>query len=497
MSYANTLQVRSRYSVAPWILLAAAAVSTVFLVPLAWIGVAVLLGVLIVLYLAAATLDGRVEALLLFWVAVFPLGYYFVTFPRLRAIITLDRIMVAVLLLCMWLGSGRKTTKIPEDLRRLAVVWACFVISAFISVTKVNDALFSARTAFDGFVLPALVGWCVIRNLDVRRHLAALHIAISFMAMYVAAIGAIEMAKGTPLLPLPGAGMYFAGALLRPSGPFPSNGSYALIGLISFFSLLFLRRAIPERMPWWQRLLHPAGVASALAMALMPMFRSVGSTLLIIPLLDMYFNRNARNLLSKVAILGCAVAALVIVSAKVPDAFEDRSDAGNLYGRIAEQKQTYQLFKMHPLTGVGINNFYNVVEGQNQLVGVYKGAESVDYPHNNLGAILAETGLAGFVPYVVAQVWLVIAFRRIRAFGTEQSRWVWISFLYVSLSYWVSGLSLTTGYSSELNLWYMFVLMVLYKYAITEPPRLFVPQTKSMEAEHRLARSRLAPCGIR
>jgi O-antigen ligase len=496
MSYADTWPVKSRNSVAPLILLAAAVVSALVLVPMAWIGVAALLGVGVVLYLIAATLDGKIEVLLLFWIAVFPLGYYFVSFPRTRAIVTLDRIIVAALLLGMCLASARKPTQLPEELRRLAVVWGCFVLGASVSLAKVADVLYSARTVFDGFVLPSFVAWCVIRNFDVRRHLAALHAMASLMVMYVAAIGAAEMALGTALMPLPGSGLYFAGSILRPNGPFPSNGSFALISLISFFFLLFLRRALGTRMSWWQRLLHIAGVASALAMALMPLFRSVGITLLLILLLDMYFNRNVRNLVARLALLGCAVAALVIVSVKVPDAYEDRSDSGNLYGRIAEQKQTFQLFKMHPFTGAGINNFYNAVEGHNQFVGVYKGAESVDWPHNNLGAILAETGLTGFVPYVAAQVLLIMAFRRLCPLRTQQSRTAWIFFFYVFLSYWVTGLSLTTGYSSELNLWYLFVLMVLYKYAITERGRFVIQQRKSRANAPRLARSELTPCRI-
>jgi O-antigen ligase len=318
----------------------------------------------------------------------------------------------------------------------------------------------------------------------------------SLMVMYVAAIGAAEMALGTALMPLPGAGLYFAGSLLRPNGPFPSNGSFALIGLISLFFLLFLRRAIGMRMSWRQRLLHTAGVTSALAMALMPLFRSVGITLLLILLLDTYFNRNVGNLLARLALLGFAVAALVIVSAKVPDVYLDRSDSGNLYGRIAEQKQTFQLFKMHPFTGAGINNFYNAVEGHFQFVGVYKGAESVDWPHNNLGAILAETGLTGFVPYITAQVLLILAFRRLRGLGTQQARTAWIFFLYLFLSYWVTGLSLTTGYSSELNLWYLFVLMVLYKHAITGSERFFIQRSKSRANAPRLARPEPTPCRI-
>jgi len=63
---------------------------------------------------------------------------------------------------------------------------------------------------------------------------------------------------------------------------------------------------------------------------------------------------------------------------------------------------------------------------------------------------------------------LIMAFRKLRTLRTHQCRAVWIFFVYVFSGYWISGLSLTAGYYSDLNLWYMFVLMVLYKYAITE-----------------------------
>jgi O-antigen ligase len=449
-------------------LLTAGAVSALVLVPKAWIAVAALLAAAVVLYLVLATLDGRVEVPLLFWVMAFPLGYYFLTFPRERGIITLDRITVGALLVAMCLATGPKATKLPDVLRRSAVVWGCFVLVAFVCVGKATDVLSSARTVLDGFFLPVILGWCVFRNFDVRRNLVTLHTMVCVMAIYVAAIGAAEMATGTDIMPLPGVGLYFAGSVLRPNGPFATDNSFALIGLISFFFLLFLRRAIGKQMLWWHRLLHTAGAASALATALMPLFRSVAITLAIIFLLDMCFKRRVDKAIASLTIFLSVVGVLAIFSAKAPDAYQDRLDGGNFYSRIAEQRQTLELFKMHPFTGVGILNFFNVAQAQSRSVAVYKGFESVDAPHNNLGAILAETGLMGFVPYVAAQVLLIIAFRKLASGETPQSRAVWISFLYVFLSYWVSGLSLTSGYYSDLNLWYIFVQMVLYKYAITE-----------------------------
>ena len=54
-------------------------------------------GICVVLYFVAATLNGRVDPTILFWVLIFPLGYYFLSFPRERSIITLDRVLPVVL----------------------------------------------------------------------------------------------------------------------------------------------------------------------------------------------------------------------------------------------------------------------------------------------------------------------------------------------------------------------------------------------------------------
>jgi O-antigen ligase len=276
------------------------------------------------------------------------------------------------------------------------------------------------------------------------------------------------MATGTDLLPLPGAGLYFAGSIMRPNGPFLSDNSFGLIGLITFFFTLFLRRAIRHPIPWWQRLLHISGAASALATALMPLFRSVGITLLIILLLDMYFKKDTGRAVVKLALILSAFGALAILSTKAQDAYQDRMDTANVYTRIAEMKQIVELVKLHTLTGLGVANFENAAKARAQSVGIYKGYEAADYPHNNLGAILTETGLMGFAPYVAAQIFLFMCFMRLKSSEPEGSRQVWTCFLYVFLSYWVNGMSLTAGYYSDLNLWYVFVLMVLYKYAITE-----------------------------
>jgi O-antigen ligase len=183
---------------------------------------------------------------------------------------------------------------------------------------------------------------------------------------------------------------------------------------------------------------------------------------------------------AQLAIIALGFGALTIFSMKARDAYQDRMDRSNVYTRIAQQRQIFELFKMYPLTGLGIANFENAAAARGQSLGMYKGYEAADYPHSNLGAILSETGLLGFIPYVAAQVLVIICFRKLKTPETEESRTVWISFLYVTLSYWISGMSLTSGYYSDLNLWYVFVLMVIYKYAITRVRRFCIlPATES------------------
>jgi hypothetical protein len=45
---------------------------------------------------------------------------------------------------------------------------------------------------------------------------------------------------------------------------------------------------------------------------------------------------------------------------------------------------------------------------------------------------------------------------------------VWTYFLYIFLSYWVNGMTLASGYNSDLNLWFILAVATLYKYSIED-----------------------------
>jgi O-antigen ligase len=132
--------------------------------------------------------------------------------------------------------------------------------------------------------------------------------------------------------------------------------------------------------------------------------------------------------------------------------------------------QIWHVFSSHPLFGVGLGNFKNAVNGDTRYLAFYDSVRSVDTPHNTLGGILAETGILGFVPYLVAQTTLFLAFWRLRKKSNSNARLAWTYFLYIFLGYWINNVTLASGYNSDLNLWFIFAVAILYKYSMSRSP---------------------------
>lgn len=446
-------------------------------VPPIWWGTAAL-SLLIVIGLVGvvmATLQGDGDSLVLGWILIFPLGYYYLSFPRGRALINLDRVFVCVLMVAACLAGQRRLARIPTTLRNSAVCWAMFLVCAAATLPLATVPISGLRVLLDAFLFPGLVAWYVVRHFDVRKHLRILHVVVCIMALYVGAIGIAEVALQRDLLATPDSAIFLAGdysaaqateILVRPNGPFSSTNSFALIGLVSLCLIPFLGTVQKEVMPFWQRLLQKVAVVAALLTAIMPLFRSVFVSLGVILLVGAHYSRGLRRLVRMVAISSFVLLALV-VQATLPQVFAERSDPMNFYGRIAEQRQVLMMFLDHPLYGVGLNNFYYAAQS-GRYTAYYSDVESVDYPHNNLSAVLAETGMLGFLPFVLSQLLLVLAFRRLCS-GRGELLVVWATFLFIFLAYWVNGMSLESGYFSDLNLYYMCALAILFKYGITAP----------------------------
>ena len=293
------------------------------------------------------------------------------------------------------------------------------------------------------------------------------------MSLYVCAIGLAEILLQRDLLPFPGGGVDLAGdysgdraqILIRPNGPFSTDNSFALVSLVNFFLLVLLKQMIGKMAPW-QRCLHRLGIATSLLAGFLPLFRSVLISIVVILVVDIWYH-HGRARVRRIGAMAVIVVGLLLMRSALPAVFEERSDMWNLYGRIAQQRQTLLIVIDHPMFGVGLNNFRDAVSRSTRYSTSYLEAESQDSPHNTLGAIAAETGLVGLVPFLLAQVLLFWAFLSLPsgrnstlARGAARQ-----TGLYLLLLYWINGLSLTSGYAAELNIWFALVLSMTYAWA--------------------------------
>jgi O-antigen ligase len=459
-------------TVALWGILAAEVL--VLWLPGAFWGILALavLALAVLFALGYATLRGYGTPLLLAWVLIFPLGYHFVAFPKDQAIITLDRILISLLLLTTCLSKPTASEPLSDDLRAAAFWWMLYVAWAVIRIPGGKAPISALHVVIDGLFLPAVLGWYVLRYFDVRRYLPTLHALTCLAAMYVAAIGFAEMVYQDDLLPVTGGGVVAAGDelsfLIRPNGPFGSDNSLAIFGIVSLVLLLFMKNVLGENMPRWQRVLHRAGIAAALACVVLPLFRSAMISLLMIFLVDVIFFQSGKHRRRRLgALLGLGFVILLVRFA-LPAVFAERSDPLNFFGRLAAYKQTFALFGDNPLAGVGFNSYSDAAQST-KYVTYYQDAVSVDSPHSSVGEVLAETGLIGFVPWLLSQILLIRCFWRLRQSGRPDGNTAWRWFLFAFLGYSINGLTLSIIYSVDINYWYIFALMLFYKFAVTGP----------------------------
>jgi O-antigen ligase len=410
---------------------------------------------------------GRFDGILLWWAGVYPLGYYFASFPREHTIVTLDRVVVLVAFMGLFLVKPGTRIAVPKTLRLAGLALLAFIAVASVTLRNSTNAPYGVKNLLDSFLLTILLGWCVIARFDVRRRLPTLHTAVCVSSIISGAIAAAEVVTGQDLLPVWNSEVGFAGGIPRPNGPFESDDTLALIGTTSFLFLLFLRRVLGSELSAGRRMLHSIGLAAALGMALMPMFRSVVITLLLALIIDTFWEKKATRRGWRVVLMLASVGLIFIANVVAPDMLQDRSRPENVYGRVAEYEQSLRVFLDHPVLGVGFANFHSFVVGEPRYLASYEGVSSLDWPHNNLAQVLTETGILGFVPYVMANVLLFTAMWQLRRLGSS-GRLVWKYCLYIFLSYWITGLSLGSGYS-PLNLWYIFAISVFCKYVLTEP----------------------------
>src|SRR5881409_583298 len=117
-----TAQQRTRLLEHLLVLMGAVATASFILVP--EVGVLAVIGCACLWFIAVVCemFHGKADGLVLCWVAFFPLGYYYVLFPRDHPIVTGTRLVVLVAFTGLFFAKPMTLMAIPRPLRRAALI---------------------------------------------------------------------------------------------------------------------------------------------------------------------------------------------------------------------------------------------------------------------------------------------------------------------------------------------------------------------------------------
>ncbi len=448
--------------------------------------------------LAASLLVARaisVQAVMITWFATAPLASFYVRFPTDRSIVTYDRAVFALVVVMLLVKSFTKATTqtasrpfprnaVPQRARfsmsKFEVAWALLAVLALASaVAKSNNLAYATRIAIDTFWLP-LVAFHVARNyLDLRRSGRPLLLGGIALALFLFATGAIELAMGSDLFAYKGAEIVREGER-RVNGPFAADSSFAIISLILFLFMLAAPRLIRLRFDRTDKLAYACAVTAAALGALLPLFRGVAVALvagwIVLQSAEHYDKPSTirhfvlRRVLPLLTV-GILIALVGWIGTIVPAIAEGRlTNPRTAYGRLATWQAAAEITFDNPVAGVGLANYADYFDASHyysdEAPEEVLDTKAADSPHSNLLWIGAELGLPGFVLYITANAYLfLMGWRAFKRAPGKRQRAAACCFLALVVAYWIPGLTLSSGYYSDLNLYFLFLLGALSSFS--------------------------------
>ncbi|HXU35343.1 MAG TPA: O-antigen ligase family protein [Blastocatellia bacterium] len=444
---------------------------------LAIAGIASAAGLL--LYLPFST-----QRVLICWFAAAPLAAFYVRFPTNRSIVTSDRVVFAVLVLVLLLSWERnEPTSAGESatslrISKFEVAWGLLAALALASaITRAGNIAYAARLAVDVFVLP-LVAFHIARNsFDLRRAGKHLFMAAIALALFLLVTGAFEFATGIDLFAFKGAEIVREGER-RVNGPFATDSSFAVICLLLFVFLQAAPRMFHLRLDRGARFLYASALGAAVLGALLPLFRAVGLALVACWMFLSWsarevnretLHRRDRRLAIAPGVAGGAILAVILiavagwVTSMAPSIAGSRlTDPRTAFGRLATWQAAIEITLDNPVFGAGLGNYPNYFDATHYYADEppeeVLATRAVDSPHSNALWISSELGLTGFLLYIAANAYLfLMGWRAFKKASDRRQRVTASCFLALIFAYWIPGLTLSSGYYSDLNLCFFFL----------------------------------------
>ena len=432
-----------------------------------------------------------IETALLTWFATTPIASFYLRFPLDRSIITYDRLVFLLFLLLMLTGTrsiffdrsfsdGRaKSQEAVFSLTKFEVAWSLLSVVALASgFMQSNNLVYAVRIAVDAFWLPLVAFYFARRYFSLRNSGRMLVLGCIALAIFLFATGSFELATGVDLFQYKGAELVREGER-RVNGPFLSDSSFAIICLLLFLILQAAPRLISLRFDRSGKLIYFVATACAGLAALLSAFRVVAMAMFICWIGQLWLEHRVtgklfwksdrvRRQLSLAIAIGMILALFGgwFALRAAPALGARLIDPRSAFGRLATWQAASAIAFENPVFGVGLGNYADYYDQYYYYSGedpdeVFE-TKAVNSPHSNLLWIASELGLCGLVLYIAANVFLfLIGWRAFKEAADRRQAVASSCYIALVLAYWISGLTLASGYYSDLNLYFLFLLGAL------------------------------------
>jgi hypothetical protein len=406
------------------------------------------------------------------------------------------------------------------SITKFEIAWLFLSAMAFLNaLLQSTNVTYAVKIAIDSFFLPLVVFHVARYHFNWRERENILLMAAIALALILFATGIYEFFTGANLLAYKGSAVLREGEL-RVNGPFASDSSYAIICLLMTLFLRLLPRLLQIKFDKSARLVYLGALAASAVATLLPLFRAVGFALLLCSLAIEYFIHSKRNRASEMpdgtkeirnpgeksegsviekseednsplaaaaprpvggsqtkrlrrVVIYSTIASVLLVGFVAWNEISGSFLIGrlasprNFYGRLASAQTAVLIALDNPVAGVGLTNYsayFDVIfsDWQHQDVAWVNDIRAAETPHSNFLWIASELGFSGLAPYLLANAYLLLmGFRALRRAKTRQQLIASGGFVVLFAAYTLSGLTLQSGFYSDLNLYFFFMLGLL------------------------------------
>lgn len=397
--------------------------------------VSFLLLALLALAVGALLFADHVYEVFVAWVALEALAYAFVRYPHFSTpFFTFDRYMVLAL------GGAllmHRAPRMSRQTRLLTIALGAFTVAYGLRAVTTDQLLLPAGMTptstlqpaadwLDGVLLPFVVFLIAARTITPARW-PTLAKALTFTGAVIGLFAIAQWIIGFELASRTGLDPFRDGTagVIRAGGPYPTPTALGSVMIVCMAGTLY----------WLQTERAYALAGSALAIEILGILPGLTKTVWAAAFVLILISLGIRNRVSsRTALVGIyaftavAVTYFFVQNSPVVEARVTSAAAeDNFLGRLATWKQALAMFEQSPLTGVGVEQFIGgqLLVGQQAVGGVL----AVPSAHNTLLGMIAETGLLGTIPLLLAVYAAVRVIRACRRLAVTHSDTVFRSVL--------------------------------------------------------------------